>query len=129
MVRETIKDRMKELGVTQQMLSNMTGIEYTAINQFVNNRKSIWYYRLQDILDYLKLDASCSCDIGERRSIQKAVWLEMKLGNRRIATMAKEMDMSYTVLCDFVNGRGGMSVKRVEQLMDKLDIKLIPYQS
>lgn len=128
MIREIIKQQIKEQKITQRRICKDTGIEYSALNTFLNGKKGIWYSRMQTLLDYLHIDAVCGCDIGERRTIQKAVWLEMRVNGRRIDPLAKETGHSYSSINEFVNGKSGIDIECAEQIMGILGITLQPYR-
>lgn len=127
MIREQIISRMHDSKLTQVSLSKATGIEYTAINTFLNNRKGMWFGRVQMMLDHVGLSAEGSVPSKEIQGIQKAIWLEMRCRNLNAASIAKDAGMSYGTLNGFINNKVGMSIGKVERLMDLLGISLVPH--
>lgn len=124
MLRERIISRMHETHQTQRSLSRGTGIEYTAINTFLNGHKGMWFYRIQQILDYLNLSAEGSVPSPERKGIQHTIWVELRCRKLKVKDIADRLDVSYGSLNSFVTNKGGMSVYKVEQLMNMLGIEL-----
>lgn len=127
MIREQIISRMHDNKLTQVSLSKETGIEYTAINTFLNNKKGMWFGRVQKMLDHVGLSAEGSVPSKGLQGIQKAVWLELRCRNLNATSIAKDAGMSYGTLNGFINNKVGMSIGKVERLMTILGIDLVPY--
>lgn len=124
MIRERIISRMHDLRQTQTSVSKGTGIEYTAINTFLNNKKGMWFDRVQQMLDYVGLTAEGTVSSSEAQGIQHAAWVEIRCRKLGIASVAKQAGMSYGTLNGFINNKGGMSIDKVERLMEVLGIEL-----
>lgn len=125
MIREIIRERMRKKRITQRELCSSTGIEYTAFNTFINNHKGLRYERVQSALDYLNIIPKCPCGITAD-SIRKSVWLEMKVQDKSVASIAKEIHKPYTSVWVFIKGGGSMPLSDVESLLENLKIELIP---
>ena len=126
MIRESIIRRMRETRKSQRKVSDETGIEYTAVNTFLNNRKGMWFYRVQKILDYVGLSAEGTIPSASSQTIQTAAWMEMRVRKISVQDMATELGVSYNTLNGFTCGKSGMSIDKVEELMERLDIRLLP---
>lgn len=127
MISEKIRLRMLELHISQRELSRELGIEYTALNTFLNGRKGMWYERIQKILLYVGLTAEGSVTSGRMQPIRDAVWLESRIQRKTLRALSRDTGIAYGNLVGFVHGRCGMSHRNVEMLMEKLDIKLVRY--
>lgn len=123
MIREKIKTTMKERNITQRSLCTDTGIEYSAFNTFVNNKKGLYYEKVQMVLDYLGLEAIGTFKM-EDTSMRNAICVEMKLRNIKMPHVAKELGRSYCSVWNYINGKEGMSLEDVETLMCMLNITL-----
>lgn len=126
MIREKLITRMHDMRQTQISVSKGTGIEYTAINTFLNNRKGMWFERVQQMLDFVGLTAEGTVPVNEKQGIQRAAWVEIRCRKLGIAAVAKQAGVSYGTLNGFINNKGGMSIDKVEKLMDVLGIELRP---
>lgn len=126
MIRENISLRMYDLNMTQRTLSKTTGIEYTAINTYLNGHKGMWFERVQSILDEVGLSAEGTYKSDTPLSIQKSCWMEIKKKNINVRETAKTLNIGYCTLTNFLHGRIGMSIDKVERLMSFLGIKLVP---
>lgn len=126
MIRENIVGRLYDLNMTQRAVSKTTGIEYSALNLFLNGRKGLWYNRIQSILDVVGLTATGSIKTDTPLSIQKSCWMEIRESKKSVRRIAEDLDIGYCTLSNFLHGRIGMSVEKVERLMEYLNIKLLP---
>lgn len=129
MIRERIVARMHDIKQTQTSVSKGTGIEYTAINTFLNNRKGMWFGRVQQMLDFIGLTAEGEIAAESHQGIQRAAWVEIRCRKLGVASVAKETGVSYGTLNGFINNKGGMSIEKVERLMEVLNIELKPSRS
>lgn len=114
---------MKAKRITQRKLCSDVGIEYSAFNTFVNNRKGLYYDKVQMVLDYLGLEAIGTFKM-EDASVRNAINVEMKLKNIKMPLVAKELGRSYCSVWNYINGKEGMSLEDVETLMNMLNITL-----
>lgn len=126
MIRENIIGRLYDLKMSQMEISKTTGIEYSALNTFLNGHKGLWFERVQSLLDEVGLSAEGTYKSDTPLSIQKSCWMEIKSKKINVRETAKSLNIGYCTLTNFLHGRIGMSVDKVERLMSFLGIKLVP---
>lgn len=126
-IRDTIKNRIDSLDTTQREVCEKTKIPYNALNTFLNNHKGLRYTRVQMVLDNLGLSAVGSIPITEHQHISVAVYREIKIRKLSVADIAHDCNVSYTLLCGFINNKNGMKIEKVQGLMSHLGINLQPY--
>jgi len=125
-IQEEIQRRMRETRRSQRSVSIDTGIEYSALNTFLNNRKGMWFGRVQSVLTCVGLYAVGSVQKEEPMTIQQAALLEIRHRRLNIGSIAKDIDVSYSLLQSFLHDNRGMKLDKVESLMSILGIKLVP---
>lgn len=125
MIQEIIISRAHDIRKSQRAICEETGIEYTALNTYLNKKKGMWFVRVQKVLDNLGLSAVGSVESSTPMTIQKAAWLEIRCRKLGIRQIADDIGVSYGMLNNFVNGNGGMHLDKVERLIDRLDIKIV----
>ena len=116
---------MRHGHVTQRELSSALGIDYSTLNSFLRGKKSMWFWRIQCIMDYLGLHTEGEFAGGEQ-SISQAAWLEMRHRKIKPADLAAEVGMSYGALTTFLNGNGGISLDRAERIIEYLGLRIKP---
>lgn len=125
MIRERIKEHIKESGLTQIEICEKLGVGYSTLNTFLNGKKGMWINHVQQLLDIVGLSAEGECHPSKSQSMRKAIWVEMHYKQYPMQIVAKDLDISYSSLSGFVNGTGCMSVERVENVMKYLGIGLV----
>lgn len=124
-IREAIVLRMRRSHITQREISKALGIDYSTLNTFLSGKKSMWFWRVQSIFDYLGLSAEGDFS-GNVQSLREAIWLEMRYKKLHITDLATALGISYGALNTFLNGNGGISTKRVERIIEYLGLRIIP---
>ncbi|MBG7630641.1 MAG: helix-turn-helix transcriptional regulator [Bacteroidetes bacterium] len=58
-MKQTIKNRMKELNFNLMQLHNTSGVRYATLSGFINGDKQIRFHNLEKICNALKLELKC----------------------------------------------------------------------
>lgn len=127
MIREKIRARMREQGVTQKTLCEDMGITLQNFSTYLSGARGIPFSRLLTVLDYLGLTfrlGEADGTTANGNGLRALVELAIKCRGMKLKEYAAESGIHYSTLSSFINGRRNLSCECLEAVVEQLGIEL-----
>lgn len=130
MIRDAIRERIKDLDVTQKQVCDEIEVTTQTFSGFLNGRLTLPFDKFVNVLDVLGLTVGARGEtVGTipPQCIRSAVRTQIKQHIWTIAFTAQQAHVNASVLSSFLSGKRTMNVNTLDRLLTTLKMELVSY--
>lgn len=130
MIREAIKQRLIDLGVSQKQLAEYIKDHEQNVSAFLNGSRSYSLSRLTKVFDALGLSVGDKGSLVAKyapKDIRKAIHSSMRKQSLRRKDMARIGHVNPTSVYLFMNGKRSVTLKTLEKMIETAELSIISY--
>lgn len=130
MIREAIKERIKNLDLTQKQVSKAMGVYEQNLSSFITGLRSYPYGKFIDLITTLGLSVGLKrgyVGVYPPEEIKEAVRDAIESSGLMRRKVADKSGINESTLSSYLTGKRQISVATLEKLMSALDLGLVCY--